>query len=67
MLLVEAQKYSLPSLEPLQIQEVMTQLDSCDQLQMDPLDNGKNVVVEGTGKGTQKNWSSNPSFFGGYP
>ncbi|KAG5563515.1 hypothetical protein RHGRI_006073 [Rhododendron griersonianum] len=41
----EAQKYNLPSLEPLQSGKVTTQLDSSDQLSMDHSKNAHNVDV----------------------
>ncbi|KAF7114758.1 hypothetical protein RHSIM_RhsimUnG0078000 [Rhododendron simsii] len=39
------QNYILPSLEALQNGEVTMQLDSCDQLPMDPSKNAQNVVI----------------------
>ncbi|KAI8569859.1 hypothetical protein RHMOL_Rhmol02G0309800 [Rhododendron molle] len=39
------QNYILPSLESLQNGEVTMQLDSCDQLSMDPSKNAQNVVI----------------------
>ncbi|XP_058203699.1 protein NLP7-like isoform X2 [Rhododendron vialii] len=41
----EAQKYNLPSLEPLQSGKVTTQLDSSDQLSMDHSKNAHNVIT----------------------